>query len=61
MVVMGASLTLLFNGSTSRNVVGYIFGVIGVNCNLLFLGLLPSLVLSILGVLHRLAGAQQKR
>ena len=26
MVVMGASLTLLFNGPTSRNVAGYIFG-----------------------------------
>ena len=34
MVVMGASLTLLFNGPTSRNVAGYMYLVIGVICNL---------------------------
>ena len=58
MVVMGASLTVLFDGLTSRNVAGYIFGVIGVNCNLLLLGLNTVSCLSILGVLHHLAGAQ---
>ena len=60
MVVMGASLTLLFNGPTSHNVAGYIFGVIGVNCNLLLLGLNTVSCLLILGVLHHLAGAQQQ-
>ena len=58
MVVMGASLTLLFNGPTSRNVAGYKSGDW---CDLqsFTLGIVAVSPLSILGVPHHLAGAQQ--
>ena len=51
-------LSLLFNGPTSRNVAGYIFGCL-MCLVILYFGFTLSPVPVILGVPHRMAGAQQ--